>query len=299
MRVAVLGAGGMLGHDVVDRCHEDAVECTPLNSAEGDVTDPLKLARAVPVCDWVINCASYTRVDDAESNVEQARRINRDGAGHIAELCARRGISLLHVSTDYVFDGCKQDGYVEMDSIHPLSVYGETKVEGEQAIRESGCRAITMRTQALFGAHGSSFVKTIAERITTSGDTLKVVSDQVTSPTYTVHLAQAIMRLLTCGKHGIVHVAATGACTWHDLACAIVARVKPGHPVEPVTSDAYQTPARRPPNATLNTTRFERWTGWTMPPWQQGVEGFLAEAGLGKAAITESVNQAETSQGGE
>lgn len=289
----------MLGHDVVDRCREESVECTPLNSADGDITDPLKLARAVPVCDWVINCASYTRVDDAEANVEQARRVNRDGAGHIAELCARRGIFLLHVSTDYVFDGRKQGGYVESDPINPLNVYGETKFEGEQAIRESGCRAIMMRTQALFGTHGSSFVKTIAERITKSGDPLKVVTDHVTSPTYTVHLAQAIIRLLACGKHGIVHVAATGTCTWYDLACAIVARVKPGHPVEPVTADAFQTPARRPPNATLDTTRFERWTGWAMPAWQQGIDGFLAETGLGKAAITESVNRAETNQGGE
>jgi dTDP-4-dehydrorhamnose reductase len=286
----------MLGRDVVEAFHAKAIECTPLNSSECDITDSLELARAIPVCDWVINCAAYTRVDDAESDSEQARRLNRDGAGNIAEMCMRREISLLHVSTDYVFDGSKDGAYVESDPINPVNVYGQTKFEGEQAIRETGCKAIVVRTQALFGTHGRNFVKTTAERLAQTDEPLKVVTDQVMSPTYTGHLAQAIIRLLECGKQGIVHVAASGTCSWFDLACAIADRVKPGHSTEAVTSDSYKTPARRPPNAALDTGRFERWTGWTMPTWQEGLDGFLSKAELAAANRSSPAHGADSAE---
>lgn len=282
MHVVVLGAGGMLGTDVVKACRAGGIDCTALSSEDCDITDELGMARAVPVCDWVINCAAYSHVDNAEKESAAAMRINRDGAAHIADMCAHRGLAMLHVSTDYVFDGTKQDPYVESDPINPVNVYGDSKFQGEQAVRESGCRAIIARTQSLFGRNGRNFVRAMADRMAGGDDPLRVVNDQVMCPTYTGHLALAIIRLLGCNKQGIVHVSASGACSWYDLACAIAQRLKRRQVVEAVTSDAYKTAARRPLNAVLDTARFERWTGWTMPTWQEGLDAFLAEAELVK-----------------
>ena len=219
-------------------------------------------------------------VDRAEDEGPKALAVNATGPGNLARLCAQRGVKLLHVSTDYVFDGEAARPYREDDPPNPVSLYGRSKLEGERAVQAAGAHAVIMRTQALFGVGGRNFVEAIAGRLERGGGALRVVNDQFTCPTYVGHLADAMLALMASGRAGVVHVSASGSCSWYEFACAIAAALAPGREaVQPVPAAEYPVKARRPPCAVLDKTRYRTWTGRCMPTWQEGLAAYLAETG--------------------
>jgi len=277
MKIAILGAKGMLGHDVVTAGRSAGIEVSGHDLPELDITrEPCGLEK-LQACDWVVNCAGYTDVDGAEVDRKAAFSVNRDGARHVAEWCKDRGVPLLHISTDYVFSGSSSMPYREDDPVKPLNVYGESKLAGEQAVQSVYDRYLIVRTQSLFGINGRNFVKTIVSRLRENDDPIDVVNDQTSCPTYTVHLAGAILRLLNVEKQGIVHVSASGSCTWYEFALAIAEKVKPAAVIRPVTSAKLARPARRPAFSVLDKERYTTWTNHTMSTWQEGLEEYLEE----------------------
>ena len=185
---------------------------------------------------------------------------------------------MLQVSTDYVFNGRGARPYREDDIPDPVNAYGASKLEGERQVREAGGNHLIVRVQSLYGRHGHNFVRSILRKLEAEAPALRVVGDQVCSPTYTRHLAQAILALIRAEKTGVVHVRASGECTWHEFAAAIAARVRPGTAVHPVPTSAYPTPARRPAYAVMDCRRYREWTGRQMPHWREGLDAYLREA---------------------
>jgi dTDP-4-dehydrorhamnose reductase len=237
----------------------------------------------------VVNTAAYTAVDAAETEAAAADRANHLGPERLAALCARAGVPLVHVSTDYVFDGNKGAPYVETDPTAPPGVYGATKLAGEQAVLASGARSIVLRTSWVYAPSGKNFVRTMlnAGRVR---DVLRVVADQKGCPTTALDLAIAILaigeRILAEGWRdefgGVFHAAGTGWTTWHGLACATFAEAAARAPglkiptVEPIATADWPTPARRPPDSRLDCTKLERIFGLRLPPWQDGLARTLA-----------------------
>lgn len=284
MRVVIMGGRGMLGRDLAPALAARGHDVLVCDLPEADLTQPSTLEAPLRKAEVVVNCAAYTRVDDAETHGELAREVNAVGAGTLARRCAAAGARLVHLSTDYVFDGAKGTPYGEDDPVAPLNVYGMTKWEGEEAVRTAGGAALIVRTQSLFGVHGHNFVRTMLRLFGEPGKPVRVVDDQTMGPTWTGHLAEALVRLAEGAWTGTVHVSAAGACTWCDFARAIAARVKPGQAIEAIPSSAYPAPARRPACSLLDNGRFRAWTGWEMPPWEAGLDGYLAALARAKAA---------------
>lgn len=267
----------MLGRDLMLACEKAGVSAVAADLPELDITDPLSFGKAIPDCGAVVNCAAYTAVDDAEKNGPLAFAVNGAGAGNLAAYCAGRGIPLVHISTDYVFDGQSGRPYKEDDPVRPLNVYGESKLDGERRVMASGCRFVIVRTQSLYGIAGKNFVATILGRLR-EGKELKVVTDQTSCPTYTPHLAGAILRILAAGRSGIVNVAASNACTWHEFAVAIAGYSGFDVKIGKTVSAEYRAPARRPAFSVLDTALYTSWTGHVMPTWQTGLREYLAAA---------------------
>jgi dTDP-4-dehydrorhamnose reductase len=276
MKVNVLGAKGMLGQDVMAACRKAGIEASGYDLPEVNIARNQGGLEKLPLCDWLINCAAYTDVDGAESHRDDAFAVNGDGTRRVAAWCVMNGVSLLHVSTDYVFDGTGKVPYTENCPVSPVSSYGQSKLAGEVAVQSICQRFVIVRTQSLFGVHGKSFVRSIMERLA-AGGSLKVVTDQVSCPTYTVHLADAILHLLKRNQQGIVHVSAEGSCSWYEFACAIVERVKPGTEVQQTTSAEYKSPALRPAYSVLDKSHYESITGHKMQKWQAGLDQYLKE----------------------
>lgn len=230
----------------------------------------------------VVNCAAYTRVDQAEDDPEEAMRVNGAGAGYVAEACHRVGALMVHVSTDYVFDGTARRPYTETDACAPLSVYGITKLEGERKIDEQTQRHFILRTSWLYSAFGHNFFRTMLRLAKESGS-LRVVNDQVASPTYAGRLAEDIMALLRRAlvdrrhlEYGTYHYTQSGEASWYDFACEIMRQADTGVPVTPVQTESFPTKARRPAYSKLDTTKFVANTGLPVVPWQQGVAECLS-----------------------
>ena len=282
MKVTIIGFRGMLGLDLVTTCEKAGFECAVFDLPEMDVTDYESVATQIPETDVVINCAAYTRVDDAETHREEAFAVNAEGARNVARAARRREARLIHVSTDYIFDGTKSKPYTERDTPCPLNLYGASKLAGEKAVRAEGGRFLIVRTQSLYGVHGRNFVKSIVQKLKNGEEPLRVVSDQVSAPTYTVHLTDAIIRLLKIRKNGIVHVASSHECSWFDFASAIVARVKPGVRIEPILASQLSRPAVRPAYSVLDKRRYTTWTKHVMPSWEEGLVEYLKAEGLVK-----------------
>jgi dTDP-4-dehydrorhamnose reductase len=262
VRIVVTGAAGMLGQDVVRAAGDDALG---LSRAELDVTDPVAVHEALAGADVVINCAAWTNVDGAEEHPEEALAVNREGARNVAEAAPRA----LYVSSDYVFDGRKRTPYLESDPTAPLSSYGRSKLSGELATVEANPRHFIVRSSWLFGAGGPNFVKTML-RLGAERDELRVVNDQVGSPTFTGHLAEALVELARTDDYGIHHLAGAGHCSWYEFAREIFERSGVDCHVEPCTTDEYPLPASRPAWSVLGSER-----GRSLPPWQEGLDAYL------------------------
>ena len=275
MRILITGAAGMLGLDVQRAAEQEGHETVPLTRSQLDVTDSAAVADAVggADADVVINCAAWTNVDGAESEPEQAAAVNGAGAGNLAAAAAAAGAWLVHISTDYVFDGDKASPYVESDPVAPVSAYGRSKLDGERAVAAAAPgRHTIVRTAWLFGAGGRCFPKTIL-RAASQRPELTVVSDQIGCPTFTGHLATALVTVAAQRTPGVLHVAGGGRCSWHEFAAAIVAAAGMDCPVRPIPTSEYPLPARRPANSVLVSERGAP----VLPDWRAGLEQFMSE----------------------
>jgi dTDP-4-dehydrorhamnose reductase len=275
-RWLITGAAGMVGTDVRNElAGEDVVA---VSKADLDVTDRAAVDALVHAVkpSIIVNCAAYTKVDDAESNEAAANAVNGSAVEYLADAANAIDAMLLHLSTDFVFDGRKRTPYDIGDTPAPLSAYGRSKLLGEEAARRAK-RHVIVRTAWLFGVHGHNFVEAIRNQIRKGTNPLRVVHDQRGRPTYTPHLARAIARIARAEGEGIVHYADAGECTWYDFACAIVEETGARNVrVDPVTSDQYPRPATRPAYSVLSTERYERLTGAAPEPWREGLREYLS-----------------------
>ena len=252
----------MLGQDVMRAAGAGAVGLT---HAELDVTDA-SAVRETLAGSVVVNCAGYTDVDGAEADPERAHEVNAHGARNVAEAAAR----VIYVSTDYVFDGSKSGPYVESDPVNPLSAYGRSKLAGERATLTASPHSLIVRTSWLFGAGGGNFVATML-RLGEERGAVRVVDDQVGSPTFTGHLADALWALASGSRHGFLHVSGGGSCSWFDFARAIFERAGVDCTVEPQATAELGRPARRPANSVLRSERDAP----ELPAWQEGLDAYM------------------------
>ncbi len=284
-RILVTGATGQLGHAIA--AARPAVIAVGRETLDFDRPETIAAALDAHAPALVINAAAYTAVDRAEADAEAALRANRDGPATLARHCAARGITLIHVSTDYVFDGDKGAPYVETDAPKPIGVYGASKHAGEMAVLGAGVRAVVVRTSWVFAATGRNFLRTLVAAAARN-PTLRVVADQHGCPTAAPDLAQVLLgiadRLLAGwreGYAGVVHAAGGGATTWHGLAMALFEeRAKRGHAapaIEPIATADWPTPVRRPPDSRLDQALLLARFGLAMPPWREGLARVVAE----------------------
>jgi dTDP-4-dehydrorhamnose reductase len=278
LRWLVSGAGGMVGKDVCAALEVRGEGVVGLTRLDLDVTDARAVRESVRTArpDVIINCAAYTKVDDAETNEHLATAINGSAVEFLADAANEVDALLVQLSTDFVFDGSKRTPYEVNDTPAPLSAYGRSKLVGEQAA--TGARKhVVLRTAWLFGIHGPNFVEAIRNQVRKGTNPLRVVNDQRGRPTYTPHLADAILRVARRAHNdenarGIVHYADTPECTWFEFARAIAGD---DYPVNPVSSTAFPRPAQRPAYSVLSTERYERLTGVAPESWEEGLRDYL------------------------
>lgn len=265
----------MLGRDVVRAARFVNHEVVGLSRQELDVTDERAVRRAMrrEAPDAVVNCAAYTNVDGAEDDEPAALRLNGAAAGIVAAAAAEAGASVVYPSTDYVFDGTKGEPYVESDETDPRSAYGRTKLAGEAHTAAANPRHYVVRTSWLFGAGGSNFVETMLRLGRDHGEVV-VVRDQVGCPTYTGHLADALIRLLDGESYGVHHIAGDGECSWFDFAVEIFRQAGVEARALSCTTEEFPRPAPRPAYSVLAT---ERDYAIYLPEWQEGLASYLAE----------------------
>ena len=287
MRLLVLGAAGQLGGDVMDGAEGSAIAAVGAGRADVDVADREGLAAFLKAArfDALLNCTSYHKTDEVEGEAGRAMAINAHAPALMAEICAERGARFLHVSTDYVFggDAARTTSLTEADPTAPVNVYGLSKAFGETLVGLAGGDASIFRVASLFGVRGASgkggnFVETMI-RMGRERGALKVVDDQVMSPTATAFIARALLAFLKRdGAPGIYHCVNTGAVSWHGFAAAIVAMAKVPAEVRGCTTAEWQTAARRPAWSALDNTRLAAVIG-PIPPWERALADYLAAKG--------------------
>jgi dTDP-4-dehydrorhamnose reductase len=278
--LVVFGADGQVGRAL---CEAADANVAGYNREAADITDAESVARAVAGTSTVVNAAAFTSVDGAESAREDAFAVNTDGAANIARACAEADKPLIHISTNYVFDGSSERAYREDDPTGPLGIYGRSKLAGERAVAEHCERAVILRTAWIYAATGSNFVRTML-RLANERDSLRVVDDQRSSPTWAHDIAVAILAIAADGvtKPGVFHFCGSGTTTWHGFARAIFDLAgERGLPrvgeLNPIPSSEYPTPAPRPANSALDCSRIAKAYGITAPPWQESLAHCLDE----------------------
>jgi len=272
--IVLVSPDGMLGRAWSLLLAERGLPFASLTYPTFDMTDVQQVAAGVPAgTTLVINCAAWTDVDGAETKEVEATRVNGDAVGFLAHRCAEVGATLVHYSTDYVFDGMATSPYRTDQARDPLNAYGRGKAVGEQRIVESGCRHMIARTSWLYAAWGNNFVLTIAKLARTK-ESLRVVSDQRGRPTSAVHLADVSLRMLERGATGIHHITDGDECTWFEFATAIAAHANPACKVVPCSSDEYPRPAKRPAYSVLDLSATEALVG-PMTDWSENLQRVL------------------------
>ena len=284
MRVLVTGGSGQLGYEVARGFGLQGHEVYAPSREQMNFASPEEVAFTVRAyaADWVINCAAYTQVDKAESEPDKAFTVNRDSAAALARSVADYGGRLLHVSTDFIFDGTQASPYSEHDKANPLGVYGQSKLEGELAVLDALPAATVLRTAWVYGVYGHNFVKTML-RVAATGKPLRVVNDQIGSPTWTTDIAAAILALVGKEKPGVFNYTNAGETSWHGFAVAILEEalalgfdVKT-KVVEPIPASEYPTPARRPAYSVLDTNKIKKSLGLSIPQWRDSLVNMLKE----------------------
>lgn len=278
LNILITGSNGQLGNEMQRLGATSANRYIYTDVAELDITDKAAVERCVADngIDVIVNCAAYTNVDKAEEDIATARKINCDAVRNLAEAAKAHGATLIHVSTDYVFDGMSNIPLREDAPTAPTGVYGITKLEGEQAIAESGCKALIFRTAWLYSEFGNNFVKTMM-RLTAERENLNVVFDQVGTPTYAGDLARTIFGIVESGKYegseGIYHFSDEGVCSWYDFACATAELAgNTGCRIAPCHSDEFPSKVKRPNFSVLDKTKVKQTFGITIPHWHTSLK---------------------------
>jgi len=273
MMILVVGANGMLGQDLISLLGDRG---RGVDLPDIDITDMLSVQRVLvslkPAV--VVNCAAYTDVDGCETNTETAMQVNGEGVAYLAMVTKEIGAGLVHVGTDYIFDGSKGSPYKEEDPPGPLNVYGESKLAGEMNVNVNPDHLV-VRTQWLYGHKGKNFVETML-RLGSEKDELSVVDDQIGAPTWTVDLAKGIIALIDKGCRGVYHCANSGSTSWNGFAKAIFEEAGMNVTVNPMTTEQLNRPARRPLHSTLDCLKLAADTGFTPQPWREALKHYLA-----------------------
>ena len=271
----LVGANGMLGRCWSELLAARNIPHVAATRTELDITDPSAVERFVkPGTKWVVNCAAYTLVDDAETHESFATEVNGDAVGRLAERCVAVDAKLLHYSTDYVFDGSARVPYATDHPRSPVNAYGRSKARGEELIERSGVEHLLVRGSWLYAPWAKNFVLTI-RALAKSRESLRVVHDQRGRPTDSRRLAEVSLELVNRGRHGTFHVTDGGECSWFELASLIADSVNPRCRVEPCTSDEFPRPAARPSYSVLDIAPTEEVVG-PLIPWQERVKDVLA-----------------------
>jgi dTDP-4-dehydrorhamnose reductase len=272
-KILVVGSNGQLGNEL--RLAAE-VQGNTNHLPELDITDKNAVSTYMESneIDIVVNCAAYTNVDKAEDDKETADKINHLAVQNLAEVCKKRGALLIHISTDYVFDGTKNTPYLESNPTHPLGVYGETKLKGEEAVVNSGCEYVIIRTSWLYSSFGNNFLKTM-QRLTAEKEIVKVVFDQVGTPTYAYDLAIVILKFIQLEKkeifNQIYHFSNEGVSSWYDFAVAINETFGYNCKVLPCHSDEFPSKVTRPSYSVLDKTKIKNALGVEIPHWRSSM----------------------------
>ena len=289
MRIVIIGAQGQVGSELTHRAPGLGYEVLAWDQAELDITDPAAVDQALNAsgAEVVINAAAYTAVDQAEQQPALAFAVNRDGPAHLAAACDRLKIPLLHMSTDYVYDGRKTGLYIDDELMEPLGVYGASKRAGDEAVSRLLPRHLILRVSWVFGIHGQNFVKTIL-RLARERDELRIVADQYGGPTYAGDIADVLLNLAgriaeidANNAWGIYHYCGQPATTWHGFATAIVEEARHHHifrvnTILPITTADYPTPAARPANSVLDCGKLIAQFGIQPRLWREGLQTMLS-----------------------
>ncbi|WP_435135570.1 dTDP-4-dehydrorhamnose reductase [Formosa sp. A9] len=276
MQVLVTGGNGQLAACIKDVCVDKSeLEVTYTSVSDLDITNKQQVDQffAKHSFDWCINCAAYTAVDQAESDIDLARKVNKDGAKHLAEACKAHQVKLIHVSTDFVFDGKSTKLYSEEDEVNPLGIYGLTKWEGEQAIAETFEDYFIIRTSWLYSEHENNFMKTML-RLAESRTELSVVADQIGTPTYATDLAEVMLKIVTgnSSDFGLYHYSNEGVASWYDFAYAIFELQKTSIHLFPIKTVEYPTPAERPKFSVMDKTKIKQTFKVEIPHWRSSLK---------------------------
>ena len=275
-RIAILGGKGMLGTDLAATlcCH--GIETVIYDLPDFDLTQTDQVVNALANVNWVVNCAAYTNVDGAETDQSRAYRVNAEAVGQLARLAAEAEVPVLHISTDFVFDGQGDQPYAESDTPNPISTYGASKWQGEQALSESGCAHCVVRVQWTYGHAGTNFIKKICERARTQGQ-LKVVDDQVGSPTATVEVAKVLLELMQKQAQGLYHYASRGYVSRFRMAEFLIKQLGLSVKVEPCKTSEFICPAARPLNSRFDCDKISQQLDEPILPWQTALTHYLEQ----------------------
>lgn len=281
MRVLVTGVKGQLGHDVVNECEKRGIQAVGVDIEEMDITDAQAVARVIPEAkvDAVIHCAAYTAVDAAEDHEALCRRINAQGTKNIAEVCKALDIKMMYISTDYVFDGQgTEPWHPDCKDYAPLNVYGQTKLEGELAVSQTLEKYFIVRIAWVFGVNGKNFIKTMLN-VGRSHDTVRVVNDQVGTPTYTYDLARLLVDMIVTDRYGYYHATNEGGyISWYDFTCEIYRQAGLSTNIIPVTTAEYGlSKAARPYNSRLDKGKLADNGFRPLPDWKDALARYLKE----------------------
>ena len=284
MKYLVTGAAGQLGREITKLLEGERNQVVAIDRAELDFSLPEKVTEGIAQepADWVINCAAYTQVDSAEQERDAAFLVNRDSALAVAEGVKSYGGRLLQISTDFIFDGRQSTPYREEDKANPLSVYGQSKWEGENALRQAMPDAAILRTAWVYGEYGNNFVKTML-RLAAERQEFGVVDDQVGTPSWTADIARAIRALTAADASGIYHFTNEGVASWYDFACEILNSARElGYPVrtkrvKPIPTSDYPTPATRPAYSVLSKRKIRGLLDYDIPHWRKSLNAMLGQ----------------------
>lgn len=274
LKISLIGGKGMLGYDVRKAAVDKGYDVNILDLPDFDISNPQDIRNTVTASDIIINCAAYTAVDKAEAEEDICRRVNAIACGMLADEVKAQNKYLLHISTDFVFGDSSDKHLSETDETNPLSVYGKTKLEGEELIRASGCKHAIIRVQWTYGINGSNFITKIVE-LAHRLDCLKVVSDQIGSPTHTADVAHAMMCVIDKKAEGLFHFAADGYASRYDVARLILSELKISKPLMKCLTSDFKTPAARPLNSRFDCSKIDAVIDFKRPLWDESLKTFL------------------------
>lgn len=277
MKILITGARGVLGSALARAAGEAGTEVLPVGREAMDITDLEAVRRifADTRPDTVVNCAAFPDVDAAQENLQEALRVNRDGARNVAMAAGEVMAGMVHISTDYVFDGRKTDPYLPSDQPAPLNLYGISKLAGEVAVRDAHPSVLVLRTSWIFGEGGRGFVAWIHGALKEDGPPIRVVADERSRPTFAPELAQGILDLVQAGATGNLHLANSGDCTRMGLAQEVRDILGSDRELIPVSSESFGAPARRPAYSVLDLSGAEAILARSLPTWQQSLKRYL------------------------